>query len=128
MRYLFTIVILFAFAAPSQAQGVFANKTSAVLEKVIQDYPNHFRNIKAEVIVDNPQTTEYRSNISIPGSSSSTVTRYNSKNNDVYSWVCVVFEGDDFNQVRNKFRELFGQIKNSIIKVGDSEPLYSMAI
>lgn len=118
MKQFFTIIFLTSFWVPVLAQGVFSNKTSAVLEKVIQDYPNHFRNIKAEVIVDNPQTTEYRSTVSIPGSASSTITRYNSKNNDVYSWACIVFEGDDFNQVKAKFKEIFGQIKNSIIKVG----------
>jgi len=100
----------------SFAQGVFANKTSAALEKVIRDYPNRFRNIKGEIIIENTQSTEYRSTIEIPGSTASTVTRYSSKNNDVYSWSCILFEADDFNQVKDKYREFFGQIKNSIIK------------
>jgi hypothetical protein len=117
MRNLITIFAFLLLAMPCFAQNVFSNKTNATLEKVIQDYPNRFKNIKGEVIVENPQTTEYRSTIEVPGSSSSTVTRYSSKNNDVYSWTCVVFEGDDFNQVKNKYKELFGQIKNSIIKI-----------
>jgi hypothetical protein len=117
MRNLVTIILFVIAAAPSYAQGVFANKTTAALEKVIQDYPNRFKNIKGEVIVENPQTTEYRSTIQIPGSAPSTVTRYSSKKNDVYSWTCIVFEGEDFNQVKNKYKELFGQIKNSIIKM-----------
>jgi hypothetical protein len=117
MRNLITIIVIFTFSAPSFAQGVFANKTNAALEKVIQDYPNRFKNIKGEVIIENPQTTEYRSNIEIPGSSSCRVTRYSSKKDDVYSWTCVVFEGDDFDKVKNKYKEIFGQIKNSIIKM-----------
>ena len=30
-------------SATLSAQGVFSNKTQAILEKVIQDYPNHFQ-------------------------------------------------------------------------------------
>ena len=118
MRNLFTILVLLIAAAPSYAQNVFANKTNATLEKVIQDYPNRFKNIKGELIIQNPQTTEYKSTIEIPGSTSTTVTKYSSKKDDVYSWDCVVFEGEDFDIVKNKYKELFGQIKNSIIKIG----------
>jgi hypothetical protein len=115
-------IALIAMAATSAAQGVFSNKTNTALEKVIQDYPNKFKNIKGEIIIENPQTTEYRSIIQIPGSSSCVVTRYNYSNSDTYSWTCVAFESEDFDQVKNKFKELFGQIKNSIIKVGGGTP------
>ncbi|HLX90771.1 MAG TPA: hypothetical protein VKR32_03760 [Puia sp.] len=115
-------IALLAIAAISFAQSVFSNKTNTTLEKVIQDFPNRFKNIRGPVIVDNPQTTEYRSTVQIPGSDSCTVTRYNSPKNDVYSWTCLVFENDDFDQVKAKFKELFSQIKNSIVKIGGSRP------
>jgi hypothetical protein len=115
-------IALCAIAATSLAQGVFSNKTNTVLEKVIQDYPNRFKNIKAEVIVENPQTTEYRSTVQIPGSTSGVITRYNSSKNDVYSWSSVVFESEDFDEVKNKFKEIFGQIKNSIVRIGGGRP------
>jgi hypothetical protein len=115
-------IALFAIAATSFAQGVFSNKTNAALEKVIQDYPNRFKNIKGDVIIENPQTTEYRSVVQIPGSTSCIITRYSSSKNDVYSWSCVVFEGDDFDTAKNKFKELFAQIKNSIVKIGGEKP------
>jgi hypothetical protein len=115
-------ITLLAIVTTSFAQGVFSNKTNTALEKVIQDYPNRFKNIKGDVIVENPQSTEYRSTVQIPGSTSSMVIRYNSKKNDVYSWSCLVFENEDFDQVKNKFKELFGQIKNSIVKIGGGKP------
>ena len=118
MRRLITIMITCLSCQSLIAQGVFTNKTNAALEKVIQDYPNRFRNIKGEIIIENPQSTEYRSTIEIPGSTSTTVTRYNAKNDDIYSWSCILFEGEDFEQVKIKYREIFGQIKNSIIKAG----------
>lgn len=117
MRNTAAILVSLLFSATTQAQGVFANKTNAALEKVIQDYPNRFRNIKGEMIVQNPQTTEYRSTVDIPGSSSCTVTRYNSTKNEVYGWACTIFETDDFEIVKSKYREIFGQIKNTIIKM-----------
>jgi len=115
-------ITLLAIVVTSFAQGVFSNKTNTALEKVIEDYPNRFKNIKGEVIVENPQTTEYRSTVQIPGSASSTVTRYNSNKNEVYSWNCLVFENENFDEVKNKFKELFGQIKNSIVKIGGGRP------
>ncbi len=122
MRSASLTITFLAICATSIAQGVFSNKTNAALEKVIQDYPNKFKNIKGEVVVENPQTTEYRSIVQIPGSSSCIVTRYNSSKNDVYSWSCVVFESDDFDLAKNKFKEIFSQIKNSIVKVGGEKP------
>jgi len=116
-----TIVLLAIFAI-SFAQGVFSNKTITALEKVIQDYPNRFKNIKGAILVESPQTTEYSSTIQIPGSNSCVVTRYNSSKMEADSWSCVVFENEDFVQVKNKFKELFGQIKNSIVKIGGGKP------
>ncbi|HLK26952.1 MAG TPA: hypothetical protein VKT28_00120 [Puia sp.] len=122
MKCIITSIAFFAISATSLAQGAFSNNTSAGLEKVIQDYPNRFKNIKGEIIIENPQTTEYKSKIQIPGSSSCIVTRYSSSNNDVYSWGCVLTKTEDFNSARNKFKEIFGQIKNSIIKLHGEKP------
>jgi hypothetical protein len=122
MKNIATSLIFFAISATSFAQGAFSNNTSEGLEKVIQDYPNRFNNIKGEVIVENLQTTEYKSTIQIPGASSCTVTRYNAANNDVYSWGCTLIKTEDFNAAKNKFREIYAQIKNSIIKIQGEKP------
>lgn len=120
-----SIVTSFSFliiAASSFAQGAFSNNTSAGLEKVIQDYPNRFKNIKGEVIIENPQTTEYKSIIQIPGASSCIVTRYSGAKNDIYGWGCILLTTEDFNAAKNKFREIYAQIKNSIVKIQGEKP------
>ena len=120
-----SIALTFAFfitSIPLIAQNVFSNKTNEVLEKVIKDYPNRFHNIKGDVIVENPQTTEYKSTVQLPGSSNCIVTRYNATHNDVYSWSCTVFESEDFNLAKNKFREVYGQVVNMIIKGESGKP------
>ena|ERR1022692_2717651 len=114
--------ILLFISATSLAQGAFSNNTSAGLEKVIQDWPNRFMNIKGDVIVQNPQTTEYKCNVQLPGASSCIVTRYNATSNDVYSWGCALMRTEDFNAAKNKFREIYSQIKNSIIKIQGQKP------
>jgi hypothetical protein len=122
MKSIITSLILLAISATSFAQDAFSNNTSASLEKVIQDYPNRFKNIKGEVIVENPQTTEYKSTVQIPGASSCIVTRYSDTKNDIYSWGCTLMKTEDFATARNKFREIYGQIRNSIIKIHGEKP------
>ena len=121
MRTLFTLAILIA-SCSAQAQDVFSNKTNTALEKVIKDFPNRFRNIKGDLIVQRQQNAEYKSTIQVPGSSSCTVTRYVVSNNDAYSWSCTAFESRDFNQAKIKFKEIFEQIENTIIKIEGEKP------
>lgn len=99
------------------AQGVFSNKTQAILEKVIRDYPNRFHNIRGEMIRQSRQSqiTEFRSTVKLPGASSSVITLYNAASNEDYSWTCVAFETQGFEQAKIRFREVYEQIKNSII-------------
>jgi hypothetical protein len=70
---LLTLAYVVIYAGLS-AQGVFSNKTQAVLEKVIQDSAKEH-----------------------------------------YSWTRTVFETPGFGSAKNKFREVYGQISNSII-------------
>lgn len=122
MKSIVTSLALVTISATSFAQGAFSNNTSAGLEKVIQDYPNRFKNIKGDVIVNNPQATEYKSTVQIPGAFSCVVTRYSAAKNDAYSWGCTLMKTEDFNTAKNKFKEIFGQIKNSIIRIQGEKP------
>ncbi len=97
------------------AQGVFSNKTQAILEQVIRDYPNHFYNIKGEMITEARQTTEYRSTLQLPGSSSCVVTLYRAARDEGYGWTCTVLEAETFEQAKYRFREIYGQLTNSIV-------------
>jgi len=104
------------------AQGVFSNKTQSVLEKVIQDYPNHFYNIKGELVSQAHQTAEYRSILQLPGSPSCLVVKTAGvsgvASNEDYSWTCMVLEADSFEKVRERFHDIYGQLSNSIISSG----------
>jgi hypothetical protein len=112
---LLTLMPLMMVSVMISAQGVFSNKTQSILEKVIQDYPNRFYNIKGERIQQTRQATEFRSTVQLPGSTSSIITLHTAARNDDYSWTCAVSETEGFEKAKNKFREFFGQISNCII-------------
>jgi hypothetical protein len=104
-------------------QSAFTNQTYTTLQKVINDYPNHFRNIKGEVLVENPQTTDYSSKVQIPGSVNTVITKYSSEDStEIYSWKCVLLESEDFQTVSKKYKEIYNQVKNSIIKLDGNKP------
>jgi hypothetical protein len=100
-------------SATLSAQGVFSNKTQVVLEKVIQDYPNHFYNIKGELISQALQTSRYKSTLQLPGAESSVITVSSASRNS--DWSCVVLETKNFAEARERFAAIYGQLSNSII-------------
>ena len=102
-------------SATLSAQGVFSNKTQSVLEQVIQDYPNHFYNIKGEMISQAVQTARYRSTLQLPGSSSSIITLSTSAGVGGSGWACTVLETGSFETAKSRFSEIYAQLSNSII-------------
>lgn len=111
------LLLTMPFYALAQ-QSAFTNQTHTILQQVINDYPNQFRNIRGTVIVENPQTTDYTSTVQIPGTVNTVITKYSASDaNDIYSWKCVMLESEDFEAVSKKYRETFNQMKNSIIKL-----------
>src|SRR5579859_3350403 len=115
MRNLILTLTPVLFSATLTAQGVFSNKTQVILEKVIQDYPNHFYNIKGELIAQTHQGPEYRSTVQLPGATSCTVTFHTAVHDEGYNWTCTVYESTGFEPAKNRFRDIYGQIRNCII-------------
>src|SRR5690349_24072959 len=123
MKSIITIGLLLVFSNFSISQSVFSNQTNVALEKVIQDYPNKFKNIRGQLLINNPQTSDYASNITIPGSLSCIVTEYSSTKKDVVSWRAELFESDKFDEAKKQYKDVFNQIKNTIVKI-DGEKSY----
>jgi hypothetical protein len=117
-----TWLLLFTLIALSTtAQGVFSNKTNAALKMVIEDYPNHFSNIKGDRISSAELASDYKSKVVIPGSVNCTLTQYNK--DAAYNWRCELFTSADFEKAKNKFNNLFNEIHNTIIKVEGEKPV-----
>ncbi len=105
------------------AQGVFDNQTNGTLEKVIQDYPNQFKNIRGELLQATLRSTEYKSNITIPGAVSTTVTQYSVADKRLVSWQTTIYTSNRFDDAKKRYKELYGQIKNTIIKLDGERPV-----
>ena len=119
---LITFALLLNAAWLFSQDDVFSNKTNIALEKVIRDYPNRFHNIKGDMISQHAQVVEYKSTISVPGASSCSIWKYTVANNEVYNWNCTTFNSPNFMQARAKFKEIYDQIENTIIKVDGQKP------
>jgi hypothetical protein len=124
MRSLFATFAFLSLAAQSSAQedDVFSNKTNIAIEKVIRYFPNRFHNIKGELVVSHVKTTEYKSTVQVPGFPTCEVVRYASANIDTYSWNCTAVETRDFAQAKSRFKEIYDQIENTIIKIDGEKP------
>jgi hypothetical protein len=105
----------------ADAQGVFSNNTNAALKTVIEDYPNHFNNIKGDRISVYEPSVNYKSKVIIPGSVNCVLTQY--KTNELYSWTCELFSSTDFQKAKTRFSELYSEIHNTIIKLEGQKPV-----
>lgn len=102
------------------AQSVFVNNINAALKTVIEDYPNHFSNIKGDPISTNKPAVDFKSKVVIPGSVNCMLTE--SKTKDAYSWTCELFTSADFQKAKDQFSELYTEIHNTIIKISGEKP------
>jgi len=123
MRKLLMAVFLFSPVLITTAQTTFTNTTSEAIERVVRDYRHHFKNIRGEQLSQNSVATGYKSTISVPGTNNSSVTIYNNAQSDACSWQAVVIETTDFAAARIKYKEIFDQVKNTIVKVDGQRPV-----
>ena len=116
-----SFLVLLLLSLDAAAQGVFSNQTNSAIEKVIRDLPNQFRNIKGTVLLENRQSVNYQSNIQIPGSISCVVTQYHSSKESL-SWKAELFQSESFAEAKEKYENIFGQIRNTIVKIEGEKP------
>ncbi|RYF37506.1 MAG: hypothetical protein EON97_01110 [Chitinophagaceae bacterium] len=100
---------------------MFSNNTNAALQQVIADYPNKFSNIKGDMLAENVQTTDFRSKVEIPGIPC-VLTQYSSTKKAVYSWRADLGEEEEFEPAKKRYKELYNQIRNTIVKIQGEKP------
>jgi hypothetical protein len=117
---LFTICALILTTSNAQIKLPSSpNPIQPELEKVIQDYFNHFMNIRGEEIGQNPQSTEYHSSITIKGAEECSVTKYSSTKNEVWSWQAIMLTTEEFETAKKKFKALYSQVNNLAVQFED---------
>jgi hypothetical protein len=123
MKSIILLVLNAMIFAGVFAQTPFGNETSNALEKVIRDYPFQFQNIKDGVLLKKEQTTEYGSKIIIPEALGCYITEHQLANIKTISWQANMYQSNDFSSAGKVFKQLYGQIKNSIVKLDNEKPI-----
>lgn len=122
MKKIYLLLWLAACSPSLQAQGVFSTKTTAALQKVIEDYPNRFKNIKGDRLSEHTRAVDYKSRVEIAGAVNCIITQYTATPKDRYSWSCELARSLEFEQAKASFHDLYGQISNTIIKIEGEKP------
>lgn len=116
-----SLLILLVVCLDVSAQGVFSNQTNLAIEKVIQDYPNQFRNITGALLIEKQQTADYQSNIQIPGALSCQVIKYTASKKEL-CWRAELLQTGNFEEARSLYKDIYNQIRNSIVKIEGEKP------
>lgn len=82
-------------------------------QKIVAEYPVNFENIKGKVINQNPQTTEYASQLSLGDAQECIITKYSSGIKPIYSWQANMLTSEDFEAAAKKYKWLFNQLKGT---------------
>lgn len=109
---LLTIFLPLAFVSKAQVKTNLSNSIATCVQKVLDDYPNQFNNIIGELIIENPQSTDYQCNFKVNGAEECTITRYSGKKTPVVSWQALMLSTDNFEDARRKFRSLYSELNN----------------
>ena len=93
----FLTIFFFSFnVANAQLKPGPANTISADIARVIDDYPNHFQNILGELIIQNPQSTDYQCNFKVAGAEECIITTYPGKKKAISSWQAIMLTTENF--------------------------------
>ena len=109
-------VILFIFSASAQVIPV-KNSLQTDIAKVISDYPNGFKNISGEQLIENPQTTEFESRVEIKPASKCRVIKYSSNTKEIFSWEAEMLRSEDFEEASKQFRLLYNSLQHLSVNI-----------
>lgn len=118
----FTHILCLLFSVSSIAQfhhvSFSLNKdVSNALEKVLEDYPNHFNSIRSEIIGQDMQSTNYASTVNIEGADSGIIIQTGDEKENVFRWKENVFQTDNFDEAKAKFHSYFTKINGTSANV-----------
>ena len=115
--------IFFIFSLSAQIIPV-KNALQTDIAKVISDYPGGFKNISGEQIMENPQTIEFESKISVKESIRCRVIKYSSNTKDIYSWEAEMLKTHDFEEASKKFRAIYSSLQHLSVNVNGANAVF----
>ena len=95
------------------------------IAKVISDYPNGFRNISGDQVMDNPQTTEFESKVLLKEAIKCRVFKYSAVTKDIYSWEAEMVKTDNFDEASKKFRAIYNSIQHLSVPINGAYAVFT---
>lgn len=110
------LFILFISSLSAQVISV-TNALQTDIAKVISDYPNGFKNISGEQVMENPQTIEFDCKVPVKDAVKCRVIKYSSGIKDIYSWEAEMLKTDDFEEVSKKFKSIYNSLQHLSVNI-----------
>ena len=119
-----TISVFVVNHSIAQLKLPVVNSIGPDVKKVINDYPNHFRNLQGELIMEHPQSADYQCNFNVNGAEQVTVTQYSSKKIQVGSWQALMLTTEEFTAAKKKFKALYNQLNNLAVQASHLKGIF----
>lgn len=117
------LFILFVFSLSAQVIPI-KNAFQNDIAKVISDYPNGYKNIIGEQIIENPQSIEFECLVKVKDAIKCKLIKYSSNLKDIYSWEADMIKTDDFEAASKKFRELYNSLQHLSVNINGSTAVF----
>jgi hypothetical protein len=112
------LFILFVFSLSAQVIPI-KNAFQNDIAKVISDYPNGYKNIIGEQIIENPQSIEFECLVKVKDAIKCKLIKYSSNLKDVYSWEADMIKTDDFEAASKKFKTLYNSLQYLSVNINE---------
>lgn len=100
------------------------NALQTDIAKVISDYPNGFKNIAGDKVMNNPQSTEFDCKSSVKDATKCRVIKYSSAVKEIYSWEAEMFRTETFEEASKKFRSIYNSLQHLSVDINGAKTIF----
>lgn len=112
-----SLILFFSQVFFASAQDAAFSK---VLERVLADYPQSFKNVRGELIMEDEEELRYASKLELPGAQDCLVSMPMSGERNQAKWEALCFISASFDEAVSHYRKLHDQLIKSTVKLGKS--------
>ena len=117
------LFIFFVFTLSAQVIPI-KNSLQTDIAKVISDYPNGYKNIIGEQIIENPQSKEFECLVTVKDAIKCRLIKYSSNIKDIYSWEAEMIKTDDFEEASKKFRVIYNLLQHLSVNMNGNTAVF----
>ena len=122
-----TLALLAGFYVLGQDSTAFEHDSTvktlelpAVIDAVLQDFPNNLRHISGDLVMAQGEFENYNSLLTLASAEGCIVTRWHSRRDTTASWQAKMFTSDDYATAEKHYHRLYTQLKTCHMTLPDS--------